>query len=97
MKTVSGRHPAPGLFRQAIRLKQLNRTGLSEEKMKIITTLTCLGALVSTTSALADDILFIGNSFTFGWGSPVRHYRPDTVTDLNSEGTGGVPDRKSVV
>jgi len=37
------------------------------------------------------SVLFIGNSFTFGWGSPVRFYRNDTVTDLNAEGIGGVP------
>jgi hypothetical protein len=36
-------------------------------------------------------VLFIGNSFTFAAGSPVRFYRADTVTDLNNEGTGGVP------
>lgn len=36
-------------------------------------------------------ILFIGNSFTFAAGSPVRYYRPQTVTDLNDEGLGGVP------
>jgi hypothetical protein len=37
------------------------------------------------------SILFIGNSFTFGYGSPVRYYRPESVTDLNSTGQGGVP------
>jgi hypothetical protein len=37
------------------------------------------------------SVLFVGNSFTFGWGSPVRFYRADTVTDLNGEGIGGVP------
>jgi hypothetical protein len=37
------------------------------------------------------SVLFIGNSFTFGAGSPVRFYRAQTVTDLNGEGTGGVP------
>jgi hypothetical protein len=37
------------------------------------------------------SILFIGNSFTFGAGSPVRFYRAGTVTDLNGEGVGGVP------
>jgi len=36
-------------------------------------------------------VLFIGNSFTFGAGSPVRFYRADTVTDLNGEGNGGMP------
>jgi hypothetical protein len=39
----------------------------------------------------AASILFIGNSFTFAYGSPVRYYRPDSVTDLNSAGQGGVP------
>jgi hypothetical protein len=43
------------------------------------------------TSAAAERMLFIGNSFTFGWGSPARFYRNDTVTDLNGEGIGGVP------
>lgn len=37
------------------------------------------------------EILFIGNSFTFGSGSAVRFYRASTVTDLNDEGIGGVP------
>jgi len=41
--------------------------------------------------AMAGSILFIGNSFTFGYGSPVHFYRADTVTDLNDEGIGGVP------
>jgi len=42
-------------------------------------------------SALAGSILFIGNSFTFGYGSAVRYYHADTVTDLNGGGQGGVP------
>ena len=37
------------------------------------------------------SVLFVGNSFTFGSGSAVRFYRAGTVTDLNSEGIGGVP------
>ena len=41
--------------------------------------------------AAGHRVLFIGNSFTFGAGSPVRFYRADTVTDLNGEGIGGVP------
>jgi hypothetical protein len=48
-------------------------------------------ALLSAGAARAGNILFIGNSFTFAFGSPVRYYRPDTVTDLNSDGQGGVP------
>ena len=42
-------------------------------------------------AASAETVLFIGNSFTFGAGSPVRFHRPQTVTDLNGEGIGGVP------
>lgn len=42
-------------------------------------------------SARAVSILFIGNSFTFAFGSPVQYYRPDSVTDLNGRGIGGVP------
>ena len=37
------------------------------------------------------SVLFVGNSFTYGAGSAVRFYRADTVTDLNTEGIGGVP------
>ena len=39
----------------------------------------------------AESILFVGNSFTFGAESPVQHYRPETVTDLNHDGMGGIP------
>jgi putative endopeptidase len=41
--------------------------------------------------ASAKTILFVGNSFTFGAESPVQHYRPETVTDLNHDGMGGIP------
>src|SRR6204780_1676698 len=50
-----------------------------------------LTLLIVTGDASAGSILFIGNSFTFAYGSPVRYYRADTVTDLNNEGQGGVP------
>ncbi|WOJ94814.1 SGNH/GDSL hydrolase family protein [Congregibacter variabilis] len=49
--------------------------------------LTCIAPLAAAETSL----LFIGNSFTFGWGSSVRYYRSDSVRDLNGEGTGGVP------
>ena len=39
----------------------------------------------------ASSILFIGNSFTLGYGSTVQSYRADSVTDLNHFGVGGVP------
>jgi hypothetical protein len=42
-------------------------------------------------AAQAETILFVGNSFTFGFLSPVQHYRTSTVHDLNGEGIGGVP------
>ncbi len=50
-------------------------------------------ALMIPLSALAQEqsVLFIGNSFTFGGGSAVQFYRPDSVTDLNDSGIGGMP------
>jgi hypothetical protein len=48
-------------------------------------------AVTLTRTATADTILFIGNSFTFGYLSAVWHYRKDSVTDLNNEGVGGMP------
>ncbi len=42
-------------------------------------------------AAPATSILFVGNSFTYGYGSAVRFYRASTVTDLNGEGLGGMP------
>jgi hypothetical protein len=51
----------------------------------------CAALLAAAPLAAAERVLFIGNSFTFGAGSPVRFYRNDTVTDLNNEGVGGVP------
>lgn len=50
----------------------------------------CATALWSA-NASATSILFIGNSFTYGYGSPVRYFHADSVTDLNREGVGGVP------
>jgi hypothetical protein len=48
-------------------------------------------AMVLSAGAGADTVLFVGNSFTFGYLSPVWHYRKDSVTDLNHEGVGGMP------
>jgi hypothetical protein len=48
-------------------------------------------ALSGAPHAAAPALLFIGNSFTFGEGSPVKTWRPESVTDLNHEGIGGVP------
>ncbi len=47
--------------------------------------------LVATTAHAQTSVLFIGNSFTYAYGSPAKYYRADTVTDLNNEGIGGVP------
>ena len=47
--------------------------------------------LGTTGSAAGTSLLFVGNSFLFGFGSAVRFYRANTVTDLNDEGIGGVP------
>jgi hypothetical protein len=50
-----------------------------------------LALLIAAGNSSAGSILFIGNSFTFAYGSPVRYYRADSVTDLNGDGQGGVP------
>lgn len=42
-------------------------------------------------SELVPSVLFIGNSFTYGAGSPVQFFRAHSVTDLNGDGMGGVP------
>jgi hypothetical protein len=47
--------------------------------------------LTAAPPAAPTAVLFIGNSFTFGAGSAVQKYRPESVTDLNHEGIGGVP------
>ncbi|HEY7055059.1 MAG TPA: SGNH/GDSL hydrolase family protein [Vicinamibacterales bacterium] len=60
--------------------------------MKISSFLICAAlALFATPAASPTTVLFIGNSFTFGAGSPVQKWRPELVTDLNHEGIGGVP------
>ncbi len=46
--------------------------------------------LLAGGNAVAGSVLFIGNSFTLGFGSPVRFYRAEAVTDLNGQGNGGV-------
>jgi len=48
-------------------------------------------AVAATASQPMGSVLFIGNSFLFGSGSPLRYYRAATVTDLNGTGFGGVP------
>ena len=49
------------------------------------------GLLALAGHAAAGSILFIGNSFTYAQGSAVHFYRAGTVTDLNSQGIGGLP------
>jgi hypothetical protein len=48
-------------------------------------------ALSAAAAQARSSVLFIGNSFTYAHGSPVRFYRSGSVTDLNGEGIGGVP------
>jgi hypothetical protein len=56
-----------------------------------LATLGLIPAAAAGSSAIADSILFVGNSFTYAAYSPVWKYRADTVRDLNGEGVGGVP------
>jgi hypothetical protein len=53
--------------------------------------LACALFILTACEAHAETILFVGNSFTYGHGSVVMSYRPDSVTDLNHERNGGVP------
>ncbi len=59
--------------------------------MHCLRVFSALLGLCAAGQVFAGSILFIGNSFTFAYGSPVRYYRPDSVTDLNSTHQGGVP------
>ena len=49
------------------------------------------GSPLLSAPAWARDILFVGNSFTFGANSAVHRYGAHLVSDLNGEGGGGVP------
>jgi len=42
-------------------------------------------------AAWSKTILFVGNSFTYGEHSALKHYKTNTVTDLNMTNFGGVP------
>lgn len=59
----------------------------------LLTTLAVLLCLCFSCQAAfaATRILFIGNSFTYAEGSPVRFFHPEAVHDLNNSGIGGVP------
>jgi hypothetical protein len=46
---------------------------------------------VAQAQAKPKTMLFVGNSFTFGYASGAIHYHADQVHDLNGEGFGGVP------
>jgi putative endopeptidase len=65
------------------------RLQLAPNAIRIAAALLCIAC--SQVAASAETILFVGNSFTFGAESPVQHYRPETVTDLNHDGVGGIP------
>jgi len=69
------------------------QTHVSFRRLRAVSTLVALFilTLAAATAQTGTSVLFIGNSFTYGDGSPVRFYRSSTVTDLNNEGIGGVP------
>jgi hypothetical protein len=60
-------------------------------RMRMALSSLTLAALLAAGNAGAIGILFIGNSFTEGYPSPVASYRGGSVTDLNGLGIGGVP------
>jgi hypothetical protein len=65
-------------------------TGKALNRVSLLCCLLAL-ALALAPSAFAANILFVGNSFTFAAGTPIMNYKANTVTDLNRNGTGGVP------
>ena len=72
----------------------LDCTGLNGRICDLGTRILAISVLLTPVVLEAQNdtsILFIGNSFTFGAGSPVQFYRSGTVTDLNDLGIGGVP------
>lgn len=50
-----------------------------------------LALLWAPAGAFATTIVFVGNSFTYGELSAVKQFHPESVSDLNGEGLGGVP------
>jgi hypothetical protein len=75
----------------ASRSRTRGRRRFWQARLEATLLVSALVAIVSANRCLATSILFIGNSFTYGQGSPVRFYRADAVTDLNGTGIGGVP------
>ncbi len=61
--------------------------------MKVWLRTVCAAAILLLPDAAhaTTKILFVGNSFTFGENSPAKHYKAETVHDLNGDGIGGVP------
>jgi hypothetical protein len=74
-------NPRPSLFPRRLQSAVLGA----------VLSLSTLGTLSTAEAGKAPTVVFIGNSFTFAAGSPVRFYRAASVTDLNNEGVGGVP------
>ena len=75
---------------------ETNRTAAAQRRasrprMRLAGALCFVAALVAAPPALAETILFVGNSFTYGGHSAAWRYRADTVHDLNGDGVGGVP------
>jgi hypothetical protein len=68
-------------------------TGKPAPRNKIVSALSRASLLccLLAPNAFAANILFVGNSFTFAAGTPIMTYKANTVTDLNRNGTGGVP------
>ncbi len=60
-------------------------------RLALILTIAVMSTPAAAWAQSGTTVLFIGNSFTYGHGSPVRFYRSDTVTDLNNSGIGGAP------
>ena len=69
------------------------RAGTPAARNKLVSALNRVSLLccLLAPNAFAANILFVGNSFTFAADTPIMTYKANTVTDLNRNGTGGVP------
>lgn len=73
-------------------MQQIDSRGGRPRGWRALAVAAGLAAATAAASAATTNILFIGNSFTYGQGSNlVQFFNPGSVTDLNGTGIGGVP------
>lgn len=87
--------PSPSPDLQPARKTRFHRS-LSKTlalSLAVATASAALGAQTTRAQTATDPfaILFVGNSFTYGFGATAQTYNANTITDENGTGYGGVP------